>query len=813
MKFIFTRLKDKNNWLPHRFIAGRIRRKQLAAFLAIALIPLMAMGLVSYNIAAKALMDQAAEKLTGIRKLKNNSVQEYFVERRKDLEQLSDTVFRLYEAGSDKIHAVTSPENNPVEADLNNAIKKAVSFRRKGGKADLIKDYRKQSGFENVYLISASGYVFHAARHGSDRYTNLLTGPYKNTNLGRLVAKVLKTKSYGMADFETYMPAQNAPAAFMAQPVVSNGKVGFVVAVQLSIHQINAVAGERTSLGRSGETYFVGKDKMFRNDSHRLRKLNVLTTILSPDYKVDTKASRSALNGDSGTQVIKNYEGVQTLSSWQPLTIIEPNPVNPEGIRWALITEVDAREINQPMETFTLVMAGAMGIAVLLVIGGAYLLSGGLTRQIRHIMELFSEIGMGNFNARCRVVSRDELGTMANSLNAMLDNVLHLIQSSDERDEIQNSIMKLLTDISALTEGDLTIRAEVTEDMTGAIADSFNTMAEQLSVLVSNVKESTLEVSTTSRQVSETTIEMSRTSDEHAGRITEAVKVIGEMSESINKVSEHASQSAKVSEQAMQSALSGAQAVRETNTAMNAIRERVQEAARAIKRLGESSQEIGNIVQIINDIADRTSILALNASIQAAMAGDAGRGFAVVADEVQRLAEQSTQSTKQIETLVKTIQGEINEAGTRMEDSIQRVVHGTQLADGAHNKLEEIEAVSQQLAKLVQAISIAAKQQAASSKNISATMKNVGQISSQASTQGRQTALSITNLAKTSEQLRDSVDVFKLEKEIPDENEAKLEILNDEDLETLDYEDLEILSDEDSEILDDEDLEILSEAV
>jgi twitching motility protein PilJ len=394
-------------------------------------------------------------------------------------------------------------------------------------------------------------------------------------------------------------------------------------------------------------------------------------------------------------------------------------------------------------------------------------------------MEVLNDIGVGDFTARCRVVSRDELGLLAESLNAMLDNTLDFIQSSDERDKLQGSIMKLLTDISALTEGDLTIRAEVTEDMTGAIADSFNTMAEQLSRLVNNVKKSTLEVSSTSRTVSDSTIKLARTNDEHAKRINGMVKAIEQMSLSIQLVSEHASQSAEVSEQAKQNALSGADAVRQTNKAMNGIRERVQEAARAIKRLGESSQEIGNIVQIINDIADRTSILALNASIQAAMAGDAGRGFAVVAEEVQRLAEQSANSTKQIETLVKTIQGEINEAGTRMEDSIQRVVDGTQLADGAHGKLEDIEAVSTQLAELVKAISMAAKEQALSSENISTTMRKVGQVSKQASLQGRQTALSITNLAKTSEQLRESVEAFTLAEEIPEQEDDDLEVLQE----------------------------------
>lgn len=805
---------------PFKAIAGSIRRKQVAAFLIVALIPLLTMGAVLYRTATNALMDQAAEQLAGIRKLKANMAQDFFAERRKDLEHIADTLSHLYEVGADKIQTIERKKSFS-EPDLNKAIKAAVSPLVDGGKTDMVKHFKQQSGFENIYLIGKSGYVFHAANHGADRYTNLITGPFKNTNLAKLSAKVLNTKSFGMADFEIYMPAQNAPAAFMAQPVVFDGEVKFIVAVQLSIRQIDTVAGERTGLGQTGETYFVGRDNMLRNDSYRMKRLNkVLTTILSPDYKIDTEASRSAMKGDSGTKVMENYRGIMTLSSWQPVTIVEPNPVNPNGIHWALITEIEESEVNQPAAAFGLKMAGAMGGtmagAVFLVIISAIFLSGSLTRQIRHIMALFNEIGMGNFNARCKIISRDELGTMAESLNSMLDNTLHLIQSNEERDKMQDAIMKLLMDISALTEGDLTIRAEVTEDMTGAIADSFNTMAEQLSRLVSHVKKSTMEVSTTSQEVSKTTIELSRRSDEHANQITEAVKAIEEMSKSIRVVSHHAVQSADVSDRAKQSALSGAEAVRHTNMAMNAIRERVQEAARAIKRLGESSQEIGNIVQIINDISDRTSILALNASIQAAMAGDAGRGFAVVADEVQRLAEQSTNSTKQIETLVKTIQGEINEAGLRMDDSIQQVVHGTKLADGAHNKLEEIEEVSTQLADLVQAISKAANEQAESSESISSTMKKVGETTSQASLQGKLTALSITNLAETSKQLRASVEAFKIEGEepLPEESDEALEILEATEEATSDNPsgDLELPGAENaSPDHNDEDLDILYE--
>ncbi|UCF92023.1 MAG: methyl-accepting chemotaxis protein [Desulfobacterales bacterium] len=634
---------------------------------------------------------------------------------------------------------------------------------------DFISHFRNQHGYANVFLIDATGYVLHAAKHGPDRYTNLLQGPFKNTNLGRLVAKVVKTKSFGMADFERYAPTSNLPAAFLAQPVVNEDQVKFIVAVQLSLDQINTIAQDRAGLGQTGETCLIGKDKMWRNDSYYLEELKVFSTILNPQTKVDTEAVRLALIGHSATKIIKNYRSVPVLSSWQPLRIVKPNPVNPEGIHWAAITETSLAEIQKPLLNMAKIGATVLFSAVLVVLAVAMILSDGLTSQIRRIMGLFAEIGMGNFSARCAIVSRDELGTMATSLNAMLDNTLTLIQSQQERDAIQASIMKLLEEIRTLTEGDLTARAEVTEEITGAIADSFNAMAEQLAKIVKEVKAATLEVGTTSDKISTSTRKLVLTSEKQAAQISDAIASIQVMATSIREVAEHAVQSAVVSEQSMINAQKGAEAVQNTNKAMDAIRDRVQETARAIKRLGESSQEIGNIVQIINEIADRTSILALNASIQAATAGDAGRGFAVVAEEVQRLAERSANSTKQIETLVKNIQGEINEAGTSMEESIQQVVTGSRLAEAAHTKLEEIGKVSSQLAELVQAISTKAKQQAEASEGISKTMEAVGKTTSQTSTASRQTAASMQAMAKTAKQLRVSVEAFKLEDSQEDE--------------------------------------------
>ncbi|MCB2217583.1 methyl-accepting chemotaxis protein [Desulfofustis glycolicus] len=414
--------------------------------------------------------------------------------------------------------------------------------------------------------------------------------------------------------------------------------------------------------------------------------------------------------------------------------------------------------------SFIIVVIVAL-LTIMLGVFGAIFFSRRLTKQIDNIMEMFGDIGIGDFSARAKVVTDDELGEMAESLNAMLDNTLVLIQSREERDAIQGSIMKLLAEISDLADGDLTVRAEVTEEVTGAIADSFNNMAEQLSRVVKGVKTASSLVGSSSTDVNQVTKKLSQSSEEQAARIRAAITIIERIAESIRNVASSADESARVSGSARESARAGSDAVLKTNQAMGLIKENMRGTARTVKRLGESSQEIGNIVQIINDIADRTSILALNASIQAAMAGEEGRGFAVVAEEVQRLAERSATSTKQIETLINTIQGEISEASISMEKSIQQVVDGTELADEAYGKLEEIETVSNQLAELVESISESSRRQAAESENITKLMNEVGQLTEETTAATRETTTSMEKITTTSRQLEESIAVFKIEDE------------------------------------------------
>jgi twitching motility protein PilJ len=438
-------------------------------------------------------------------------------------------------------------------------------------------------------------------------------------------------------------------------------------------------------------------------------------------------------------------------------------PVIKSFLDYASVNETKATKDMEDTAALVLKVVLAVGIvSILLAVFIAVKLSRGLTNQVNHIMGLLDEIGKGNFQARTKVVSDDELGLMATTLNGMLDNITVLIQSQEERDKIQESIMKLLEEISALTEGDFTGRAEVTEDMTGAIADSFNAMADQFTDIISKVKVATESVDTTSDQVAQQTMTLAKKNMEQVKGVTAAVEAIEQMAQSIREVAANAQRSATVSRQSRVNAQEGALAVVETNKAMAEIREQINETARSIKRLGESSLEIGNIVQIIDDIADRTSILALNASIQAAMAGEAGHGFAVVADEVQRLADNSSNSTKQIEVLIKSIQNEIKELSNRIDDGIGKVVQGSKLADGAHAKLQEIEKVSNDLAELIEAITVATTNQVQVSETISQTMQEVGEISRESSLSSQDTATSMNVLSKTARDLHSAVEIFKI---------------------------------------------------
>ncbi|MET0067754.1 MAG: methyl-accepting chemotaxis protein [Candidatus Thiodiazotropha sp.] len=334
--------------------------------------------------------------------------------------------------------------------------------------------------------------------------------------------------------------------------------------------------------------------------------------------------------------------------------------------------------------------------------------------------------------------------------------------SKQQNENNQKAILQLLDEMGDLADGDLTVTASVTEDITGAIADSINYAIEALRELVTTINQTSEQVSSATQESRATAMHLAEASEHQAEQISLANGSIREVTEAIDQMSNDATESAEVAKRSVEIASAGADTVRNTINGMDNIREQIQETSKRIKRLGESSQEIGDIVELIDDIADQTNILALNAAMQAAMAGEAGRGFAVVADEVQRLAERSINATKQIEALVKTIQADTNEAVTSMEASTSGVVKGAKLAEDAGEALKEIESVSQYIADLTGKIATSAQVQSDQAVNVKDTMSVIQEITNQTSEGTHQTANSIGALADLSDQLQKSVAGFRL---------------------------------------------------
>jgi twitching motility protein PilJ len=326
----------------------------------------------------------------------------------------------------------------------------------------------------------------------------------------------------------------------------------------------------------------------------------------------------------------------------------------------------------------------------------------------------------------------------------------------------QEAILRLLNEMGDLADGDLTVHAQVTEDITGAIADSMNYTIDELRTLVAGVNNAAIQVTQKTAQAQSISADLLGAAEKQSREIEETTAQVLQVSRSIADVSSTAEESARVAQRSLAAADKGRAAVQNSISGMNDIREQIQETSKRIKRLGESSQEIGEIVELISDITEQTNVLALNAAIQAASAGEAGRGFSVVAEEVQRLAERSGEATKQIGAIVKTIQADTQDAVAAMEKSTQGVVEGAKLSDAAGQALTEIDSVTKNLATLIGQISQATQTQATATNKVAQNMQDILEITRQTTRGTQQAAGSIRDLASVAQELKSSVAGFKL---------------------------------------------------
>jgi methyl-accepting chemotaxis protein len=647
--------------------------------------------------------------------------------------------------------------------NVSTPVEYVFTYKYPDARTDWLTHFKENESFVNLALISPEGFLFYSVLHQDDYHTNLFNGPYKESHLGRFINQTSFTRRMLVSDFQKYAPSNNFSTGFAGLPILKNDKILFTIVVQIPTSVIQKIMEEPTGLGRSGETFIVGSDNLWRTEARFIEDIKADSMILNPAFKMNDRIVNQTISGASITRNYKNYRGEKVLSISSPVTLQGPNTYNPNGVKWAIFSEMEMSEIRAPIIRLAWICFLTLLIISLIVVTLSFLLSEGLMQQIDHIRHLFSKIRIGNYNARAKVVSKDELGHMTESLNAMLDDTLVLIHSREERDTMRMAVVQLLEKTKALADGDLTVRAEATEHLTGAIAEFFNTMAKQLSEIIKEVKDATFRVGRTSNQIGEFTGRLASISAQQSGHVDKAISVMTNIGNSAQKILEEATQSAAVSDQSIENIQGSDKIVENTILAITHILERTQKTALVIKRLGENLQTIGNIIQTINNISDKTSVLSLNASIQAAAAEKPGHGLAKAAEEIQHLAEKSGLSTQQIEVLINNIREDIQAAGDGLDHNIDQIITNLATLDDVRVVLREMESASVKITQAAHSIAHVSEEQKLFSGSAAKTIMAVGEFGTQTVKTSRQIALSMQILSKISDQLRVSVETFKVE--------------------------------------------------
>jgi twitching motility protein PilJ len=390
-------------------------------------------------------------------------------------------------------------------------------------------------------------------------------------------------------------------------------------------------------------------------------------------------------------------------------------------------------------------------------------LSNKVSEPVKALVEFSEQVGAGEFKARLQNSGDDDFSYIAVHLNKAAEKAAKAMQDEEAQRNLQRSVTEFLTIVSQIARGDLTLRGNVTTDALGNVVDSVNYMLDNFTQVLRRVRDAANDVSSSANQILSASETMATGATQQDHEITNTSSAVEELTVSMKQVSNNAEASAEAARRALDAAEQGNRSVRDTLEGMQRIRASVQATAKKIKSLGDRSLEISEIINVINDITEQTNLLALNAAIEAARAGEAGRGFAVVADEVRKLAEHSRTATKDIAALIKAIQAETNEAVVVMEEGTREVEVGARLADQAGKALEAISAVVRQSAELVQEISLASKQQVRGTEGVANAMQIISNITRQTSQGARQTARSMEQMVKMSEQLNEALSQFRVQ--------------------------------------------------
>ncbi|MBI5251302.1 MAG: methyl-accepting chemotaxis protein [Desulfomonile tiedjei] len=647
-----------------RFISKSLTVKFVVYFILIAVIPIGIVGYLSFYASRDSLLTSYSDKLLATGEDRKNGLIELLEEAMLDLKFLTqihgvDNVFDFVAARSEK-DMIVSREGNKAETEL----RKKIEVELETTLAAWQRIYGQHNGYRDVLLVSPDGHVVYTLKRESDFAEDLKNGALKDSGLGRVWNRVMKTGKPAFADFAQYQPS-SAPTAFAAAPhMAANGKIDGLLIVKLGTEGVNRVFSQAQGLGKTAEAYVVGQDRFMRSNS----RFEKSSTILKK--KIETEGVKAALEGKSEVRIIEDYRGERVLSFFTPVGIKQNADLGAD-FDWVMLVEIDESEVMEPVRNLAMKIMGAAALIALAVAIVAFFAAKTITKPVIALSGQMAKASNGDLSIEIPGRDRDdELGVLAKSVHLMLSN----------------------------------LRSQV-----GKVLEAANV------------------VSTASSEISATAAQVVASTSKTTSAVAESATTAAEVKQSAQVAGEKAKEVAQSAHEAVQTSTNGKKATDDTVSKMSLIRDQMESIGETVVRLSEHSQAIEDIIASVQDIADQSNLLAVNASIEAARAGDHGKGFAVVAHEIKTLADQSKHSTEQVRGILEDTRKWVSAVVMATEQGSKAVAAGVQQAEIAGGAIQTLATGVQGWAQTASMVDASSQQQAAGAEQVSLAMSNIDQ--------------------------------------------------------------------------------------